>query len=149
MKTPEGKRWRAWVVRHLPEALVVYPFECITSLVAGIMGFALLSGSFRPDSLFAILPTLVVLIYGAAALVGSITTAHGIRRDNSFVIALGLRLLGMVLGVYGVALIFYAGWRSAGFAAVFFIAKGLVALLRSLYLRAATDVRRDLAKEGL
>lgn len=143
-----ARRWRAGIVRRLPASLVIYPFECMTALVSGIMGFALLTGSVRPDSLFSVLPLALVVVYGVAALLGAGTTAFGVARRNPFVIALGLRLMAMVLGVYGIAVIGYSGWKAAGFAGVFFIAKALTSLLRSLWLRAEADVRQGLTKEG-
>ena len=148
MSGATGRRWRAGVVRHLPVALVVYPFECITALVCALMGAALLTGAFRPESLFALLPTAVVIVYGLAALLGAGTTALGVARRNDFVTSLGLRLMAMVLGVYGVAVVGFGGWESAGFAGVFFMAKALTAFLRGLYLRAEADVRAIVRKEG-
>lgn len=144
----QGRRWRATLVRHLPASLVVYPFEIVTALVSALMGIALFAGAFRPESLFAILPAPVLAVYAGTALLGALTTAVGVFGRNDFIASLGLRLMAVVLGVYGIAVVAYGGWASAGFAGVFFMAKALTAFLRGLYLRTEADVRAQIRKEG-
>lgn len=145
-----GRRWRHGVVRRLPVALMEYPFECFMALIGALMGTALVVGATRPGSLFAVLPTVAVVAYSVAAIAGAVTVTIGLvpRRKNPIPMAIGLRLIAVLLGVYGVAVVGYSGFEAAGFAGIFFVGISALAGFRSMWLRAQAEaslatVRRE------
>lgn len=133
------RRWRATVVRRLPVALMVYPFECFMALLGGLLGLSLLGGSIKPDSLFFVLPAYAVLVYAVSAVLGAATVALGLAKKAPIFMAVGLRLIALLIGLYGVAVVGYVGWRAGGFAALFFIGISVLAGFRAFYLRAEAE----------
>lgn len=134
-----SRRWRANVVRRLPVALMVYPFECFIALLGLVLGASLLLGSIRPGSLFATLPPVAVAVYAVASVLGSGTVIAGLVHKIPLIMAVGLRLIAVLMTVYTVALVSTAGWKSAGFAAIFFGGIATLAGFRAFYLRAEAD----------
>jgi len=133
------RRWRANVVRRLPVALMVYPFECFMALVGILLGAALLLGAVRPGSLFTLLPTPAVLAYAVSSLLGAGTVLGGLVAKAPIFMAVGLRLLALLLLVYAVAVVRVSGIETGGVAALFFGGISVLAGFRAFYLRAEAE----------
>lgn len=141
MSGTTGRRFRHRVVKRLPVALMEYPFESFMALIGLLLGVALGLGAVRPGSLFALLPGWLVGLYAVAAVAGSGTVLAGLapRRKNPVPMAVGLRLVAVLLAVYGVALVAVGGFENGGMAATFFLGISALAGFRSMYLRAQAE----------
>lgn len=119
-----------------------YPFECFASILGLLLGITLILGSIRPESLFTLLPPLALLAYAVGSLAGAGTIFAGLvtRHKNPVLMAVGLRLIALLIGLYGVGVIAYSGWAQGGMAAIFFIGIALLAAFRSIYLRTNAEV---------
>jgi hypothetical protein len=112
---------RVWLYHHVPAGLLWHPAEWLLAVLCTFSGVVALTTDVRSDSLTRLLPEIPYKIYSALLIVGAFALARGlssIRWINSdrYVITrvppyrLGLRLLGLNVGIFIVALFGYAGW---------------------------------------
>lgn len=116
-------RWfefRIWLLRHTPAGLLWHPFEWFCAGLCGLSGVVQLAGGGQSDSLAALLPDPFLKVWGCLLLIGAVALASGLSSIESasadrYVITrvpsyrLGLRLLGLAMGTYIIALALYAG----------------------------------------
>lgn len=117
-------RARLWLLRHLPAGLLWHPFEWFMAGLCVLSGIASLFTPVESNSLQALLPAPFLKLWGGTLLVGAVALASGLSSirgvgDDRYVVTrvpayrLGLRLLGLAVSVYIVALVLYAGWAGA------------------------------------
>lgn len=126
-------KWRRWIVRHIPPAFLVYPFELFLSLLCVVSGATLLLGAPAPMSLEALLPLVVVKVWAGTLLLGSGLTAVGILRGRQLTAIYGLRLLGDAALVYSIAILVVGGIRGVT-AGVITVAFAIACLARAFQL---------------
>lgn len=140
--TGRAGRVRTWLLARLPASLMEYPFEAFAAVYGTLAGaLVVLSGQGVPPRTDALLPDLVIRLWGATLLVAGVTLLVGLRRRWRLALPVGLRLLGVSLGIFcGVVVWTERTWEVVpGAVLIAFIA--LLALARGIFLRAATEVR--------
>lgn len=125
-----------------------YPFEAFAAVYGTLAGLlVVLTGQGLPPRMDAYLPALVVRLWGGMILVAGLTLLVGLRRRWRLALPVGLRFLGVTLGIFCAVALRTDGWSVfPALVLVAFIA--LLALARSLFLRAATEVRHRARVEG-
>lgn len=126
------------MVRRLPVALMEYPFESFTA-VLGLLGAVAVFTAGVPGPMGE-LPAIVIILFGLMLALAGGTLALGLRRSYRLALPIGLRLLGLTIGTYAVGDVMTGGPAHVPNALILIYIAAL-ALSRSLYLRAATEVR--------
>ena len=115
------ERARVWLYHRIPAGLLWHPAEWLLALMCTFTGVLTLATGVRSDSLEGVLPETPYKIYAALLIVGAFALARGlssIRWVNNFdryvvtrvpAYRFGLRLLGLNVGIFVVALFLYAG----------------------------------------
>jgi len=141
---------RTWLLARIPPALMEYPFEAFAAVYGTLAGLLVVAtGEGVPESVSDVLPALVIRLWGVTVLVAGLTLALGMRRLWRLALPVGLRLLGGTLGIFvAVSLGTADDWTIIpGAALLAFLA--ILALARSLFLRAATEIRHRKRVEGV
>jgi hypothetical protein len=140
------ERWRWRVVRHVPQSILLHPFELYLAGVCVLSGVPLLIGEPAPTSIEALLPPLLVRLWGFELLLGAGLVLFGLLRPRSRLERVGHTLLAPAAVVYGAAIVtvvgvpgVLAGTLVAGF--------GLASATRGYVLRVAEDVLMALVLE--
>lgn len=136
------ERWRWLVVRHVPAALLLHPFELYIATLAAIGGVPLLLGNPAPESIDALLPVYLARLWGFELVLGSALVLAGLIRPRTTLERRGHTLLAPAAVVYGTAI-----WTVLGGAGLLaggiLVGFGLACATRAYVLRLAEDVLRE------
>ena len=113
---------RVRLYHHIPAGLLWHPGEWLLACMCVFSGVVTVTTGVRSDSLAQLLPEVPYRIYGAVLIVGALALASGLAsirwvKFERYVVTrvpayrLGLRLLGLNVGLYVIALYVYAGWK--------------------------------------
>lgn len=134
-----GRSRRERLALRLPRPLIEFPFEVLVCLFGVLASVAVAFFGKAPGSLRETLPAVVIHLWAASLLLGSVTTGLGITKRFRRLLASGLQMSGVGLTVYIVALAATNGARSTvGILAL--SALVCIAFLRALYVSASTDL---------
>lgn len=137
------------VLWYIPSALVEYPFEVAMTSWGLVSGPAILLGVTHPPAAQAVMPMLVETAWAAAMLLGAATMAYGLWQGRyAGYVARGLALTGSVCLAYAGAILGYIGATGGLPTAGIFIAVGLLAYLRALWLKTRGHILMEINRDG-
>lgn len=142
-----GQRTRSWVLRHVPQFVLLRPYELFISMLCLISGIPLVGGAPAPSSIEALLPPFLVRLWGFELLLGALLVAYGLVRPRTIWERVGHTLLGPAAVVYGLAIVTVLGMKGIVAAAITG-SFGLAAITRAYVLHMADQLIREVAEEA-
>ena len=130
-------------LRSIAEVIGEYPF-CVGLTTWGIVVGPLTILDHAPSASMADLPKGVQVSWALAIFISAASMLAGlIMRRNSLLIVRALVLFATTFSVYGVTVIFTAGWGRGGGTASLMLIFAVVCLIRSRYLREHFKILSD------
>lgn len=140
-------RMRSLVLRHVPQSLLLRPFELYVAGLCVLAGAPLLGGAPSPESIDALLPLFLVRLWGFELMVGAVLVSAGLLYPRTHLERLGHSLLAPAAVTYGVAIVTVVGMKGI-IAAAITIGFGLAAATRAMVLRLAEHLIEEAAARG-
>lgn len=136
------------LLRHVPQGILLRPFELWISTLCLIAGVPLVGGAPAPTSIDALLPDWMARWWGAMLIVGALLVTAGLFRPRSHLERLGHSLLGPAALVYALAIVTILGARGALSSAIIF-GFGLACLTRAAVLSTAERLIREASRRPI
>jgi len=141
------KHFRAWVVDHVPIALLTHAHEAGIAVVLIIVSGPLLGGNATPETIYSQVPPWMSAFWAWGLMAGGVLTIYGLIAFRPRAEWAGQLILGYALTFYALALIVGGGAKAFVASAVFGVL-GLVSWWRSFKITSQAYVQHRLVLEA-